>query len=330
LASSPPLLTVAIPTCNGAPHLAETLDSVLAQEGAAFELIVVDDRSEDGTLELARHRAGSRARIISNDKRLGLAGNWNQCVAHCQTPLIAIVHQDDVLAPGHLARHLEAFLRDEPVGLVASASTVIDEVGRDVPPLIVDRGGLGPEDLTFEPGALFEAFALGNPLRCSAVSIRVEAYRDVRGFDPLYRYVLDWDFWIRVARRWRVAWLATPTVQVRWHTASETHRFKTGRADLDETKRLLDNLLEQAPPGRHELKRLRKQGRARLARAFLSRAHDALHAGRIELARDSLKEALGLSAQAWLAILADPRLAAQLGALWLPASVVRRHFTRSR
>ena len=106
-----PPLTVAIPTCNGAAHLAETLRSILEQDCGPFDLRVCDDRSDDGTLELVRALAGDRARIAVNEERLGLAGNWNRCVELCRTPLIAIIHQDDVLCPGHLAGHIRAFAR---------------------------------------------------------------------------------------------------------------------------------------------------------------------------------------------------------------------------
>ena len=98
-----PILTVAVPTCNGARHLAEALRSILAQEGVAFELLVSDDRSDDDTLEVVRAAAGDRVRIEVNSERLGLAGNWNRCVALARTPLVAIFHQDDVMLPGHLA-----------------------------------------------------------------------------------------------------------------------------------------------------------------------------------------------------------------------------------
>ena len=64
------------------------------------------------------------------------------------------------------------------------------------------------------------------------------------GFDPRLGYVVDWDAWLRISRQWRVAWLARPTVQVRWHYESETHRFKTGLTDLDETEQMLTTLFE--------------------------------------------------------------------------------------
>ena len=239
---SEPLLTVAIPTCNGAAHVAETVRSILSQADCAFELIVVDDRSEDDTLVVIRALTGDRARIELNSERLGLAGNWNRCVALASTPLISIFHQDDVMLPGHLSAHAASFADDGSLGLIASASMVIDDHGQVVPHTVVEQGGLGPIDRVVEPGQLAQSMAGGNPLRCSAVTVNAAAFRQVGGFDSSLRYVVDWDFWLRLSRTWRVAWLKTPTVLVRWHQASETHRFKTGMADLDESTRVLEQL----------------------------------------------------------------------------------------
>ena len=71
---------------------------------------------------------------------------------------------------------------------------------------------------------------------------RVAAFQEEGGFDPRLGYVVDWDCWLRLSRKWPVAWLARPTVQIRWHPASETHRFKTGLADLEETSRMVETL----------------------------------------------------------------------------------------
>ena len=277
----------------------------------------------------ARSQASAAGSSV-NDQRLGLAGNWNQCVAQCQTPFIAIVHQDDVLCPGHLDAHLRSFDRDDRIGLTCSASTVIDDDGRAVPASVIEPGGLGADDRVCEPGSLCEPLALGNPLRCSAVSIRTEAHRDVGGFDASYRYVLDWDFWFRVSSQWRVAWLAGTTVKVRWHPGSETHRFKTGRADLDETKRMLEVLFRADLPDRFALDHLRTRSEKRLARAFLNRAHDALRSGQIDLARDCLGEAVRLSPSILSVILGDPRLAIQMAALGIAPRLAGRWFSVDR
>ena len=116
------ILTVAVPTCNGAGHLREALRSVLAQEGIALELLVSDDRSDDDTLEIVRATGGDRVRIEVNSERLGLAGNWNRCAELSRTPLVAIFHQDDVMLPGHLQAHAAALESDESVGIAASGA----------------------------------------------------------------------------------------------------------------------------------------------------------------------------------------------------------------
>jgi hypothetical protein len=309
------LLTVAVPTCNGAAHLAEAIQSIVAQTGVAFELIVSDDRSDDDTLNVVRTAAGDRARIEVNSERLGLAGNWNRCAALARTPLLAIFHQDDRMKPGHLAAHVVAQSADNSVGLVASASDVIDDRGEPVPETMVERGGLGSANRVYEPGCLAAAMAMGNPLRCSAVSMRVAAFAETGGFDPAYRYVVDWDFWLRVSRRWKVAWLAKPTVEVRWHSQSETHRFRTATADLDETARLLEQVFSLDLKEQPDVAQLRNAANARLGRAFLNRAHDALHAGRIELARDALRSGFKRSPGLIALMLHDPRLCIQMAAL---------------
>ena len=322
-----PLLTVAVPTCNGAAHLAEAIGGIMAQDGVVFELIISDDRSDDETVEVVGAMAGGRARIEVNPDRLGLAGNWNRCVALSRTPIVAVFHQDDVMEPGHLAAHARAFADDERIGLVASASEVIDDRGEPVPATVVGRGGLGPTDRILQPGELAAAMVGGNPLRCSAVTLRRAAFDDAGGFDASYRYVLDWDFWLRVSRRWKVAWLARPSVRVRWHAASETHRFKTGTADLDETARLLAELFAVDLRDRPDAKALRRAANGRLARAFLNRAHDALRAGRAEVAREALRRGLRLSPSLIGTILRDPRLGIPMAALAASPRLARRLFS---
>ena len=239
---------------------------------------------------MVRAAAGDRVRIEVNSERLGLAGNWNRCAALARTPFVAIFHQDDVMMPGHLAGPRGGvYVRRFP-GPGRQRGRRDRRAGRaSLPKRWSNEGDWVPSTGVYDPGELAVAMAAGNPLRCSAVTIRVAAFAELGGFDPSYRYVVDWDFWLRVSRRWKVAWLARPTVQIRWHPTSETHRFRAGTADLDETARLLEQLFALDLKDRPESPQLRAAANARLGRAFLNRAHDALHAGRSELARDALR-----------------------------------------
>ena len=299
-------IAVAIPTCNGARHVAETVRSALSQ-GDEFSILVSDDRSDDDTLNIVRREAGDRAKIEVNPERLGLAGNWGRCVALADSPFVAILHQDDLWRPGHLDAHRRVATNGPRIGLIASASGVVDAGGREVSAAIVGRGGLGPVDRTFAAGESIPELAEANPLRCSAVTFSKAAFSKVGGFDPSYRYVVDWDFWIRVARRFPVSWLSAATVDVRWHLESETHRFAGGTADLDEALRLLGREFPESP-------RLRRKGVRRLGRAFLNRAHVALRAGDGRLARACLARALRMDPRLVARIGFDPRLAVQMTA----------------
>ncbi len=112
-------------------------------------------------------------------------------------------------------------------------------------------------------------------------------------------------------------------MQVRWHPASETHRFKTGLADLDETARMLETLFELDLKDDPDVARLRRAAHDRLARAFLNRADDALRAGLPELARDALRKGFHCSPRVIKTILGDPRLCVKMAALTIAPRLAR-------
>jgi glycosyltransferase involved in cell wall biosynthesis len=311
--SETPALTVAIPSYNGRTHIGEALLSILAQraDGVAFHLLVVDDGSDDDTLAIVREVAGGVARIEKNAERLGLAGNWNRCVELAQTPWVAVFHQDDVMKPGHLAAHRAALQGYPDIGFVCGGFDVIDEMGNVVPAKVIERVDFGG-DRYFALGEFVRELAVRNPVRCSTVTLNKAAHAAVGGFDARLRYALDWDFWARVARRFSVRWLNTPSVSVRWHPASETHRLRHGTDDLEEVARVIDHIFEVDASSWSDATALRRQAERRLARAYLNRAYEAACGGNVPLARRSLIEAFRRDKGVWLAIARDPRLGARL------------------
>lgn len=97
----PPRVSVCVPTYNGASHLKECIRSIQAQTFSDFEVLVCDDQSSDGTLDLARSLAGDdlRFRFVPNPRRFGLVGNWNNCIKQARGEWIKFVFQDDLLKP---------------------------------------------------------------------------------------------------------------------------------------------------------------------------------------------------------------------------------------
>ena len=109
----PVKVSVCIPSHNGADFLPQAIESVLAQTFTDFELVVVDDSSDDASVAIARSFDDPRLRLHANPARLGLVGNWNRCVELARGEYIYLFHQDDVMEPDNLARK-SSFLDEHP------------------------------------------------------------------------------------------------------------------------------------------------------------------------------------------------------------------------
>ena len=101
---------------NGARYLAEAIDSVLAQTRPAFELIVVDDGSDDGSGEIARGY-GSPVRCIRQE-RGGMAAARNRAVGDATGDYFAFLDADDRFPPDKLECQLAAFAADPTLDVV--------------------------------------------------------------------------------------------------------------------------------------------------------------------------------------------------------------------
>lgn len=109
-----PAVSICIPTYNGKQYLSECINSIIAQTFGDFEVLICDDQSSDGTLDYARELAkgDKRFRFISNPRRFGLVGNWNNCVQQARGEWIKFVFQDDVISPSCLEMLLAACRRE--------------------------------------------------------------------------------------------------------------------------------------------------------------------------------------------------------------------------
>lgn len=116
---SAPRISVCIPTFNGAPYLRECIQSVLLQSYRDFELVIVDDCSTDGTVEIVRELCAQdeRIRFLQNETTRGLVGNWNRCVELANGEWVKFVFQDDAIEARCLERMIAA--AGDSVALIA-------------------------------------------------------------------------------------------------------------------------------------------------------------------------------------------------------------------
>ena len=117
-------------TYQGARFVSAQLESIAAQTRRPDELVVCDDGSDDGTIEIIqRFAAGAQfpVRVEINSRRRGLVKNFERAIGLCAGDLIALSDQDDVWLPEKLARIEAEFAGSAAVGLVFSDAEIIDE-----------------------------------------------------------------------------------------------------------------------------------------------------------------------------------------------------------
>jgi glycosyltransferase involved in cell wall biosynthesis len=106
-------ISIALAAYNGSAHIAEQLESFLAQTRQPDELVIVDDCSSDGTVgivEVFAEVAPFPVEILVNDKNIGYAQNFGVALSRCSGDLVFLSDQDDVWFPDKIEtiiRHLE-------------------------------------------------------------------------------------------------------------------------------------------------------------------------------------------------------------------------------
>ena len=195
-----PAVSVVMPARNAAPYVDAAVRSILAQSFQDFELILRDDGSSDGTTALLRTWARRDPRIrLFEGEQLGLAGSSNWIVQQARAPIIARMDADDVARADRIERQL-LVLRDDPsVLLVGALSDSIDSAGKKIRGM--DRWRLVRRSW----------FA---PFPHTSAMFRRAAFDAVGGYSQL-SYCEDWDFFLRIANRGRIAVIADALVSHR-------------------------------------------------------------------------------------------------------------------
>jgi glycosyltransferase involved in cell wall biosynthesis len=252
-----PDIAVVIATYNRAATLPRAIASVLAQDGARFELIVVDDASSDGTRAYLAGLTDPRIRVIHAERNLGPGGARNLGIEAAQAAIVAFLDSDDAYRPGRLAVPLAAFAADPDLVCVLSPAV-----------------RLAP--------AAFEWALIADliPVEASSLTIRRAPARAVGGFCPALRLTEDRELLIRLARHgagrlvpdllWEKSWV-DDSLSNRWDAAGRgliayvaqrpeyRERFRKLGSYLA-TKVLIGHLRNRAP-----LAFLRDLGRLRAA-----------------------------------------------------------------
>jgi glycosyltransferase involved in cell wall biosynthesis len=184
-----PLISVVIPVYNGEAFVADAIDSVLAQEGVAFELIVIDDGSTDTTPAIL---AGYGSAItVHRQPNRGEGAARNAALPHLRGELALFLDADDLVPPGYLKR-FAAVAREAPEIDVFHCGWRVVRFDNGAPIDVVEE----PRPIDVDP--FHEVPVWGAPA-IDAVLVRRSALTRLGGFDPALRVHVPWDFSLRLA-----------------------------------------------------------------------------------------------------------------------------------
>lgn len=191
-----PQVSVVLPVYNGAATVADSLTSILSQEGVELELIVIDDASTDHSRDVIRSFNDPRIVLVELRENRGLANALNEGVAASRAPLIARQDQDDVSHARRLLRQSQHFEASPDLVLLGTWAAIGAPDGRggwrDVG---AHRHPVGDDELRVR-------LLWNNPFVHSSVMFRRSAFDTAGGYrlDPREHYPEDYDLWSRLAK----------------------------------------------------------------------------------------------------------------------------------
>lgn len=252
-----PLVSVITPTKDCARFLPETIESVLSQTHQNIEYLVLDDGSTDNTQSvLDPYR--SRVEVVRHDN-MGESRTVNKAFAWARGDYVVVVNADDPVRPELLERSLEYLEHCPELVAVYPDWWVIDDASR----LLYHNPAL---DWSYQkmvriwgcipgPGAVFRRSVLDR----------------LQGRDTRYRYVADFEFWLRMGLLGQLARIPEPLATHRTHSHSAGVALKT-RVGEEILALYLDFFARENIP--EYIRRLRAAAFAGACREAAARLHD--------------------------------------------------------
>jgi GT2 family glycosyltransferase len=184
-----PRLSVVMPVFNAVRYVDSAVASVLAQDFADFEFIIIDDGCSDGSSEVLERLSAADARIrLLQQSNRGLVASLNRGVQEARADLVARMDADDLSLPGRFTCQMDELSRRPSLAAVGGHVRIIDAGGRE-------------SGIALSPVGQRQVVAVArghSPLFHPAATIRRELVRQVGGYRAVLESAEDYDLWLRL------------------------------------------------------------------------------------------------------------------------------------
>jgi glycosyltransferase involved in cell wall biosynthesis len=183
-------VSVLIPVFNREKTIHRAIQSVLNQTFQDFELIIVDDGSQDGTAEVIKQIVDARIKYIRHPKNFGSSEARNTAIKSSLGRYMAFLDSDDEWLPEKLSRQMDA-IRNQPEEIIANVTGYC----------LIDEFGIPRKELPSRPVSWHKYLLMGCGLGAgTTLVVRREAFEKIGYFDPSLPRYTDWDWLLRYTK----------------------------------------------------------------------------------------------------------------------------------
>jgi len=205
---SKPRIDVIMSVYNGEKYLREAIESILNQTYTNFKFIIVDDGSNDSSLDIINSFADERIEVIINKKREGLTRSLNKALEAAESKYVARQDADDVSLPSRFESQVDFLEKHLEVDVLGTGIYLIDEEGNEI------------GERTTHPSPSRQIFLERNEVFHGSAIIKRDALEAAGGYNELFKYSQDYELWLRLAKEHNVRNLQTPLYAFRIHKSS--------------------------------------------------------------------------------------------------------------
>lgn len=229
--SQRPLISVIMPVYNGMPHLKQSVESILKQSYKNFELIIVDDKSTDGSVLYAKRIMDQRVRIIRNLKNLGIANSLNIAIDNAKGEYIARMDADDISVPERLEKQLKFLQKNKSISICGSFAFLINDKGETI----------GTKKYPEKNKDLKKALNFYSPIIHPTFFGKTTFFNELSGYNPDFEYAEDYELLVRSKGRYEMA--NVPQYLLKWRLWDRRRsRLNMKKMDILDFKIKLINL----------------------------------------------------------------------------------------
>lgn len=209
-----PLISVIMPSYNHEKFILKAIESVLKQTCDDFELVIIDDASEDNSSKIIQSFDKNNIKIRSffHEKNRGIAKTVNECIEKAKGKYISFFSSDDVWIKEKLEKQIEILKKDEDL-LVWSEGAIIDAQGNFTGELFTQmHSALNRK----KSGNIFEELLKNNYICGQSLICKRENLKNIK-FDENLKYLNDYKFYVDLAKEYKFCFIPEPLTMYRIH-----------------------------------------------------------------------------------------------------------------